>query len=308
LRESRKILLPDLAMKPSIRTLPKNPNILWALALLACSVASFIIGGMTQERALPSAIDRLGKLKAAMVAQDEEFEGARLNAERRIAVMAARIEDMKSVLAQMETWQVSLREMSGEASFTTASAEIVEPPAAFSMPANQGGIDLIAELNFLSARMNHRFEELRSVSDALTAEGARAMFSPSGWPVESRRITSHRGFRKDPFTGKRQWHDGIDIDGDTGDPIYAVAPGVVTWAGRRSSYGELVEVSHAGGYVTRYAHNSLNLVAVGDYVQRGQEIARIGRTGRVTGSSLHFEVLRNGVSVNPIEFLRKAPG
>ena len=78
-----------------------------------------------------------------------------------------------------------------------------------------------------------------------------------------------------------------------GDPIYAVASGIVTWSGRRSSYGELVEISHAGGYVTRYAHNSLNLVAVGDYVQRGQEIARMGRSGRVTGSSLHFEVLRN---------------
>ena len=92
-----------------------------------------------------------------------------------------------------------------------------------------------------------------------------------------------------------------------GDPIYAVASGVVTWSGRRSTYGELVEISHAGGYVSRYAHNSINLVAVGDYVQRGQEIARMGRTGRVTGSSLHFEILRNGVSVNPIDFLRKAP-
>ncbi len=296
-------------MKLSIRTLLKNPNVLWAMALLACSVACFVIGGMTQERALPSAIERLGKLKTAMVAQDEEFERARVNAEQRLAVMAAQIEEMKSVLTQMETWQVSLREMSSEASFTTASsAEIAELPAAFGIPADQGGIDLIAELNFLSARMNHRFEQLRGLSDALTAEGTQAMFSPSGWPVESRRITSHRGFRKDPFTGRRQWHDGIDIDGDTGDPIYAVAPGVVTWAGRRSSFGQLVEVSHAGGYVTRYAHNSLNLVAVGDYVQRGQEIARIGRTGRVTGSSLHFEVLRNGASVNPIEFLSKAPG
>ena len=295
-------------MNLSIRGLLKNSNALWALALVACSAASFIVGGLTQERALPSAIERLDRLKSALVAQDEEFEQARVNAERRIAVMAAQVEEMKSALAQMETWQVSLQEIHGEASFTPATSVIVEPPAAFDAPAAESGIDLIAELNFLTARMNRRFEELRNVADALTLEGAQAMFEPSGWPVESRRITSHRGFRRDPFTGKRQWHDGIDIDGDTGDPIYAVAPGIVTWASRRSSFGQLVEISHAGGYVTRYAHNSLNLVAVGDYVQRGQEIARIGRTGRVTGSSLHFEVLRDGVSVNPIEFLRKAPG
>ena len=92
-----------------------------------------------------------------------------------------------------------------------------------------------------------------------------------------------------------------------GDPIYAVASGIVTWAGKKDGYGQLVEIGHAGGYVTRYAHNSLNLVAVGDYVQRGQEIARIGRSGRARGSHLHFEVLRNGASVNPIDTLRKAP-
>ena len=168
-------------------------------------------------------------------------------------------------------------------------------------------VDLIVELNLLTARMNQRFRELQDVADALTREGAESMYAPSGWPVDSRRITSHRGFRKDPFSGKRRWHDGVDIDGAMGDPIYAVASGIVTWSGSRDTYGELVEISHAGGYVTRYAHNSLNLVAVGDYVQRGQEIARMGDSGRVTGSSLHFEVLRNGVTVNPVDFLRRTP-
>lgn len=294
-------------MNPGIQTLLKKSNAIWALALIACSAGSFVAGSLTQERALPSVIERIGKLQAALAAQDEEFEAARINAERRIAMLAAKVEEMKSALVRMETWQASLGEMRGEASFTPTSAEIAGSPLGLEVPAANGGIDLIAELNFLAARINHRFEELRTVADALTAEGAEAMFAPAGWPVESRRITSYRGFRKDPFTGRRQWHDGVDIDGDTGDPIYAVASGIVTWAGRRSSFGQLVEISHAGGYVTRYAHNSLNLVAVGDYVQRGQEIARMGRTGRVTGSSLHFEVLRNGVSVNPIDFLRRAP-
>lgn len=294
-------------MSLNIRKLLLNRNLIWAFALVACSAGSYFAGSLLQDRAMPSVLARLDKLQTTLVAQNAEFEEARANAERRIAVMAARVEEMKEALVQMETWQTSLEEMGGEASFKPVSADISSPVLGYDGAVAGERVDLIAELNLLTARMNQRFRELQDVADELTREGAESMFAPSGWPVDSRRITSYRGFRKDPFTGKRQWHDGVDIDGAMGDPIYAVASGIVTWSGRRSTYGELVEISHAGGYVTRYAHNSLNLVAVGDYVQRGQEIARIGRTGRVTGSSLHFEVLRNGVSVNPIDTFRRAP-
>lgn len=293
-------------MNPNIRKPLLNRNLIWACALAVCSAGSYLVGSLMQTGVSPPVMARMDRLHTALVAQNEELEEARANAERRIAAMAARVAEMRAALVQMETWQISLEELGGEVSFKPASADITSPvldPAA----AAGGGVDLIAELNLLTARMNLRFSELEEVADAITRRGADSIFAPSGWPVETRHITSYRGFRKDPFTGKRQWHDGVDIDGALGDPIYTVASGIVTWSGRRSGYGELVEISHAGGYVTRYAHNSLNLVAVGDYVQQGQEIARVGRTGRVTGSSLHFEVLRNGVSVNPIDFLRKAP-
>ena len=294
-------------MNLNIRNLLLNRNLIWAFALVACSAGSYFAGSLLQDRAMPSVVARVDKLQVALVAQNAEFEEARANAERRIAAMAARVEEMKAALVQMETWQTSLEEMGGEAPFKPVSADISGPALGYDGAGAGERVDLIVELNLLTARMNQRFKELQEVADALTREGAESMYAPSGWPVDSRRITSYRGFRKDPFSGKRQWHDGVDIDGAMGDPIYAVASGIVTWSGRRSTFGELVEISHAGGYVTRYAHNSLNLVAVGDYVQRGQEIARMGRSGRVTGSSLHFEVLRNGVSVNPVDFLRRTP-
>ena len=289
------------------RNLLPNRNLIWAFALVACSAGSYFAGSLLQDRAMPSVVARLDKLQTALVAQNDEFEEARANAERRIAMMAARVEEMKAALVQMETWQTSLEEMGGEVPIKPVSADIPNPSLGYGGVVAGERVDLIAELNLLTARMNQRFKELQEVADALTREGADSMYAPSGWPVETRRITSHRGFRKDPFTGKRQWHDGVDIDGAMGDPIYAVASGIVTWSGSKGSYGELVEISHAGGYVTRYAHNSLNLVAVGDYVQRGQEIARMGHSGRVTGSSLHFEVWRNGVTVNPVDFLRRTP-
>jgi len=294
-------------MSLNTRNLLLNRNLIWAFALVACSAGSYLAGSLLQDRALPSVVDRLDKLQAALVAQNAEFEEARANAERRIAGMAARVDEMKAALVQMETWQTSLEEMGGETPFKPVSADISSPALGYEGAVAGERVDLIAELNLLTARMNQRFRELQDVADALTRQGAESMYAPSGWPVDTRRITSHRGFRKDPFSGERQWHDGVDIDGAMGDPIYAVAPGIVTWSGRRSTFGELVEVTHAGGYVTRYAHNSLNLVAVGDYVQRGQEIARMGDSGRVTGSSLHFEVWHNGVTVNPVDFLRRTP-
>ena len=86
--------------------------------------------------------------------------------------------------------------------------------------------------------------------------------------------------------------------------MVAVASGVVIWTGDRAGYGQMVEINHGNGYVTRYAHNSENLVAVGDTVKRGQEIALMGETGRATGPNLHFELLRNGRVVDPLTYIR----
>jgi murein DD-endopeptidase MepM/ murein hydrolase activator NlpD len=82
-----------------------------------------------------------------------------------------------------------------------------------------------------------------------------------------------------------------------------VAPGVVTWAGERAGYGKLVEINHGNGFVTRYAHNSRVMVHVGDKVKKGQNVSQVGSTGRSTGPHLHFEVLKNGQTVNPISYL-----
>ncbi|MEE8513970.1 MAG: M23 family metallopeptidase, partial [Gammaproteobacteria bacterium] len=85
--------------------------------------------------------------------------------------------------------------------------------------------------------------------------------------------------------------------------VMAVAAGVVTWSGRRYSYGDMVEVNHGNGYVTRYAHNQKNLVGIGEKVEKGQVIAVMGSSGRSTGPHVHFEVLHNGKAVNPKQYL-----
>jgi len=96
----------------------------------------------------------------------------------------------------------------------------------------------------------------------------------------------------------------MDFAGKAGSPVVAVAPGVVTQSKSVSGYGRMVEISHGGGYITRYGHARTNTVKVGDRVEKGQLIALMGSSGRSTGPHVHFEVLRNGRKINPANFLK----
>ncbi len=131
----------------------------------------------------------------------------------------------------------------------------------------------------------------------------RAMI-PVGWPVAGGgRITSGYGERSNPFTMRTSFHSGIDIADEEGTPIIAVADGTVTFSGWRNAYGNFVIIQHKNGYQTGYAHNSRNIVEAGDRVRKGQIIAEMGKTGRVTGVHSHFEVRINNDIVQPVEYV-----
>ncbi|MDR7058388.1 MAG: M23 family metallopeptidase [Sphingopyxis sp.] len=126
---------------------------------------------------------------------------------------------------------------------------------------------------------------------------------PSGKPANVLMLSSSYGYRSDPFTGAGAMHSGLDFPGPMGSPILAAAPGRVVYVGQKSGYGNVVEVDHGQGILTRYAHLSGFTSTVGAQVAAGQQIAKMGSTGRSTGSHLHFEVRLNGVAVNPRRFL-----
>ena len=126
---------------------------------------------------------------------------------------------------------------------------------------------------------------------------------PSGNPADVLMMSSGFGYRSDPFTGGAAMHSGLDFRGPVGTPILAAAPGRVSFVGAKSGYGNVVEVDHGQSIMTRYAHLSGFTSKVGAQVAAGQQIAKMGSTGRSTGSHLHFEVRLNGVAVNPRRFL-----
>ncbi|MFT5063154.1 MAG: murein DD-endopeptidase MepM/ murein hydrolase activator NlpD [Gammaproteobacteria bacterium] len=162
-----------------------------------------------------------------------------------------------------------------------------------------------ADLAALERRINARDRQL-SVLESLMIDGEWiARVSPRGWPIAEGWRSSPYGARRDPFTGRRAWHKGMDFAGAEGSDIIAVADGVVSWAGRRSGYGLMVEITHGNGYATRYAHNKTNAVALGDQVSAGQVIGFIGSSGRSTGPHVHFEVWKDGSVTNPSPYLAK---
>ena len=126
--------------------------------------------------------------------------------------------------------------------------------------------------------------------------------TPSIWPVKGW-ITSGFGYRTSPFTGRREIHKGLDVATRTGTPIISPADGIVVFSGREGGFGNMILVDHGYGIVTRYGHCSSLDAKLGEKVQRGDIIARVGNTGRSTGPHLHYEVAVNGVAVNPMRYI-----
>lgn len=149
-------------------------------------------------------------------------------------------------------------------------------------------VDVEPDLNALVEEL----EGLRALDEAL----------PSQWPT-SGMLTSRFGYRRSPFGRRAQFHKGIDVSNERGTPIVAAAPGRVVRALYNGGYGRMVEIDHGYGLTTRYAHLNRILVEEGDEIARGAVIGTMGRTGRVTGVHLHFEVRVDGHAVDPLDYL-----
>jgi len=187
----------------------------------------------------------------------------------------------------------------------------------FSNPPPQGGPEeaaardytireIASELGSVVSLLKDRKRKLELLEEAIPGRELAGMAVPAGWPIRSGYITSEYGMRVHPVRHRRMFHQGVDFAAHYGEPVVAVADGVVTFSGRRNGYGNLVEIRHSNGYSTRYGHNSANLVQEGQQVHQGQRIASVGATGTATGPHVHFEVLKDGEHLNPMPFANRS--
>ncbi|WP_026301327.1 M23 family metallopeptidase [Colwellia piezophila] len=163
--------------------------------------------------------------------------------------------------------------------------------------------ELFIEIEDFEKVMNYEEKQLQMLESLTFGHHIQNSAYLSGRPIAKGWLSSYYGVRKDPFSGKATLHKGIDFAGKEDSPVIATASGVVTWAGKRYGYGQLIEINHGDSLSTRYGHNKEILVKVGDVVNKGQDIARMGSTGRSTGPHVHYEILRNDKQINPIKFV-----
>ena len=162
-------------------------------------------------------------------------------------------------------------------------------------------------LDGLAERIDSREQQLEVLGNLMSANKISADTFVAGRPIDKGWMSSRYGQRTDPFTGRLAWHGGVDFAGKTGTEIKAVAAGVVTWSDDRYGYGKLVEINHGNGYKTRYAHCDSLEVKVGDIVRKGDVVALMGSTGRSTGPHVHFEIYKNGRTVDPAAYIHRTP-
>lgn len=273
------------------------------MVLGAGLVAGYWLGG-GQAVAVPAA--QLDALKDELGNQQTQLAAARQANRETVDALAVRLADLNAQVIRLNALGRRLTKMGklddGEFDFENPPALGGPEPGtdaeSLAIP------DLTDRLDILQAELTDRRKQLAILENLLLNRNLSDQVYPKGRPVKSGWISSHFGTRTDPFTGRDTRHRGMDFAGRDGAEIVAVAAGVVTWSGDRYGYGNLVEINHGNGYVTRYAHNKENLVVVGDEIDKGQTIALMGATGRATGPNLHFEVLRDGHKVNPLKFIR----
>lgn len=147
---------------------------------------------------------------------------------------------------------------------------------------------------------------LNTVRQNVERRNALANATPSMWPATGW-LSSRMGPREDPVTGGPDFHNGLDIAGERGQPVYSTAAGTITHVGSQGGYGKLIVIDHGFGLETRYGHLSDFKVKSGDRVKRGDVIGLVGNTGRATGYHLHYEVLANGKLLNPLQLLTQRP-
>ncbi|WP_158100527.1 M23 family metallopeptidase [Neiella marina] len=255
------------------------------------------------------------QITAAKLAHQEQRDALvklRSQMHEQISLMAEHIGTLQAKASQLDrVSQVLVQKSDIEQSefqvATTASLQSMDSaggPLSAAPASNSDEIhQMLTAVDELIEQYDDKQRQLDLLSVLLQQQDVEDASWLSGRPIGEGWLSSGFGIRKDPFTGKKASHWGVDFAGHAGSDVYTTAAGVVTYAGKRWGYGYLVEVSHGGGFATRYGHNSKIYVAVGDVVTKGDVIAAMGSTGRSTGPHVHYEVLKNGKQVDPSPFI-----
>ena len=287
----------------------RSKRVLATVATLALAICGGVFYGgyvAASHFGITNPNAEIERWRAELDHQDDVIAATRRTLEQNVDALALRIGQINAHIVRLDALGSRLTQMAGlnEGEFDFSSEPSLGGPEELVPVSDSSYMDSMdSAIDELEAQIDDRSRQLSVIEDFLLNRKLRDEVHPEGRPVTGGYISSRFGARNDPFTGRRAFHKGIDFAGREGAEVVAVASGVVTWSGDRYGYGQMVEINHGNGYVTRYAHNEQNLVEVGATVKRGDIIAKMGETGRATGPNLHFEVLHDGSAVDPLTYI-----
>jgi murein DD-endopeptidase MepM/ murein hydrolase activator NlpD len=243
-----------------------------------------------------------------LVVKDEFAQRDRFMREN-LDAMAQKVGEMQAKVVKLEAMGERVSELAGvkpdELPTPSGKSEPTKLPGQGGpfIPAHGAGMEQLSHwANAVAVRADQSTDLFTLIESRLFEKRLASLLVPNSRPVHGQ-VGSGFGFRTDPFSGHAALHTGLDFPAPEGTPIYSAAGGVVIATDFHPAYGQMVELDHNRGLVTRYAHTSKVFVNAGDIVKRGQLIAHVGSTGRSTGAHLHFEVLVDGVPQDPAKFL-----
>jgi murein DD-endopeptidase MepM/ murein hydrolase activator NlpD len=283
-----------------------RPGVLVSVIGLTLLLGSLLFGAGLQVGRLVVAPLSDEQLARALAKQRNDIEAVRGRLQGNVDALASRVGMMNAHLIRLDALGRRITDLAnlGHGEFDFDKPPPAGGPEGGELPSGSAQIpDLAVALDALQEQLADRERQLTVLESLMSTRQLGARILPGGLPVIGGWISSHFGFRSDPITGHNAFHAGVDFAAEPGSKVIATGPGIVSFAGFRTGYGNVVEITHPTGYVTLYGHNSRNLVHEGDSVQKGQPIAIIGSTGRSTGTHVHFEVEQNGRPVNPTRYL-----
>ena len=273
------------------------------LALLA--ISGFFLVSSRSTHSPEENIARIQYAKTGLDEQANEVNVLKTNTEQRMTGIMFELADMQNQILRLNVLGSRLVQ---QAKLNPAEFSFNQMPS-MGGPLNSIPVEfqvedaLLSKMSSMLEKIQSKAQELSVLESIMLSHHIEQESRLEGKPISSGWLSSYYGIRKDPFNGLPAMHKGLDFAGKEGEPVLSTGAGIITWSGNRYGYGELVEIDHGDGLVTRYGHNKKVNVKIGDVVTKGQSIAVMGSTGRSTGPHVHYEVLLKGKPQDPLPYV-----
>lgn len=286
----------------------------YCFSILLLSIVSFTFGfgfyiGLNRNLDQDAQVNWVNNWNDALQSQQKNIVNAKSDIQMHLDAFAEQMAKMQAHVSRLDALGIHLSKIAKVDSElfnfkeTLSESDIIKEES--ENTPNDSNYDFFGLFDSLADNISTLDNQLNLLQSILKYQKLDRQTLVKGKPIKKGYISSYYGYRNHPIKKRSIFHRGIDFVSKQDTPILAVASGVVSWAGPRGGYGNLVEIDHGDGYSTRYAHNNKLFVSVGDLVNQGDEIAEMGSTGKVTGTHVHFEVWRQGKSENPMDYLTR---